>query len=110
MIYLGFYKYDRKHFKIGETSQQQHKREKQISRFAKKDFYIVSTYKLNTDNKVTRLLIESLVRYQLAKKYKHFGNDHFQRNKATQNEIKADFENAIKKATAIVEILNSDNP
>ena len=80
--------------KIGETTQQLCRRLSRI-RETEKDFKVLGYVEYNGD-KVTNLLIESILRYELVKLgYKHYGNDHFEKSKKTYKQFTKDCLNII---------------
>ena len=85
--------------KIGETTQQLCRRLSRI-RETEKDFKVLGYVEYNGD-KVTNLLIESILRYELVKLgYKHYGNDHFEKSKRTYKQFTKDCISIITKALA----------
>lgn len=80
--------------KIGETTQRLSRRVARI-RETEKDFKVLGYVEYNGD-KVTNLLIESILRYELVTLgYKHFGNDHFEKSKKTYKQFTKDCLNII---------------
>lgn len=86
IIYFGTSKTARK---IGETTRQICQRTAEI-RKTEPTFKPLAYIKYEGD-KVTNLMIEGILRYELVKLgYKHFGNDHFKINEISQKQFVKD--------------------
>ena len=95
-VYFGHYTAKRGIIKIGETTNLA-KRKKDIARENGYEFVFDCVYAVDTD-KAGILLVESLVRYAIARNTnaQHIGNDHFMR--ANRNECEKFFHKAVKNA------------
>lgn len=95
-IYIGHYPVKRGIVKIGETTNLS-KRKRDIARENGCEFVFDYVYAIDTD-KAGALLVESIVRYAIARNTnaQHIGNDHFMR--ANRSECQKLFHKAVKTA------------